>query len=298
MGLVAEWLRPIYEEIRITVFESGYVQADETPIKYLCPGHGKTKQGYLWTFKDPTGEVCYSWHTSRAASCLESTVPENFSGIIQSDGYAAYPAFIKGRGSSIRLASCMAHARRNFVDAKEQAPQHACWILLQMQHLYEIEARLRRQRAGPRLRMVIRQSESRPIMDRIYKILAKLKTSCRYLPAGAMGRAIDYALEQWSRLSLYLEDGRLEIDNNLVENAIRGTAIGKKNWLFIGEAQAGERAAIIYTVLENCRRRGLDPYTYLCDVLRRLPTMTNQQVHQVTPAAWARVVPSEQRKAA
>ena len=85
----------------------------------------------------------------------------------------------------------------------------------------------------------------------------------------------------------YLADGRLEIDNNLVENAIRPTAVGKKNWLFIGEAQAGERGAILYTLIECCRRRGIDPYSYLQDVLSRLPDMTNRQVHQVPPAAWA-----------
>lgn len=112
-----------------------------------------------------------------------------------------------------------------------------------------------------------------------------------------MGQAIDYALGQWSTLEVYLRDGRVEIDNNLVENAIRPTTIGKKNWLFIGEAQAGERSAIIYTVFESCRRRGVDPYAYLRDVLTRLPNMTNRQVPQIIPAAWAKTQRSVQRQA-
>jgi hypothetical protein len=103
-----------------------------------------------------------------------------------------------------------------------------------------------------------------------------------------MGKAIDYALRQWNSLLLYLDDGRLEIDTNLVENAIRPTAIGKKNWLFIGEAQAGDRSAIIYTVIESCRRRGLDPYAYLRDVVTRLPFATNQQIEELTPEGWAK----------
>jgi hypothetical protein len=98
--------------------------------------------------------------------------------------------------------------------------------------------------------------------------------------------AIDYALGQWRTLEIYLADGRVEIDNNLVENAIRPTAIGKKNWLFVGEADAGQRSAIIYTLIESCRRRGLDPYSYLREVLTRLPNMTNHQIPEVTPAAW------------
>ena len=103
-----------------------------------------------------------------------------------------------------------------------------------------------------------------------------------------MGKAIDYALNQWPALLIFLQDGRLEIDNNLVENAIRPTAVGKKNWLFIGDATAGERSAIIYTIIECCRRRGLDPFAYLRDVFTRLPSMTNWQVKDLTPAAWAK----------
>ena len=110
----------------------------------------------------------------------------------------------------------------------------------------------------------------------------------RHLPQSLLGQAIDYAPGQWPTLEVYLNDGRVEIDNNLVENAIRPTAIGKKNWLFIGDAEAGERSAIIYTVIESCRRRGIDPYTYLRDVLTRLPNMTNRQIPEVTPAAWAK----------
>lgn len=100
-----------------------------------------------------------------------------------------------------------------------------------------------------------------------------------------------YATAQMPGLEVYLEDGRIEIDNNLVENAIRPTALGKTNWLFIGEAQAGERSAIIYTVIESCRRHGLNPFAYLKDVLTRLPRMTMQQVPKILPAVWGKPQP-------
>jgi hypothetical protein len=106
---------------------------------------------------------------------------------------------------------------------------------------------------------------------------------------------IDYTLGQWRTLEIYLADGRVEIDNNLVENAIRPTAIGKKNRLFVGEADAGQRSAIIYTVIETCRRQGLNAYQYLREVLSRLPNMTNHQIPKVIPAAWAKAQRSLQR---
>jgi transposase len=276
VGLAADWLKPIYRQIREEVLEGGYVQIDETPIRYLEPGHGKTKLGYLWTYGVPKEDVVFHWETSRAAACLENIIPGDFSGTLQSDGYQAYRSFARSRDDAIVLAGCMAHVRRKFFEAQEQAPKVAGWILWQM-----------RTRAGPNLRAAIRGSQSRMIMNRLHHALIALKTSRRFLPRSLMGAAIDYALGQWSTLLVYLDDGRLEIDNNLIENAIRPTAVGKKNWLFIGEATAGERSAIIYTIVENCRRRGIDPFAYLKDVFAHLPSMTNWQIKEITPKAWA-----------
>ena len=188
--------------------------------------------------------------------------------------------------------------RRKFHDALEQTPRTSGWLLRQIQHLYRGEAGLREQRAGPNLRAAVRAHQSRPIVERLKKALVRLKASGRYLPQSLLGQAIDYTLGQWPTLEIFLNDGRVEIDNNLVENAIRPTAIGKKNWLFIGGAEAGERSAIIFTVIESCRRRGIDPYAYLRDMLTRLPTMTNRQIPEVTPEAWAKAQRTVQRAAA
>jgi transposase len=296
--LAADWLKPIYEQIRTGVLAGGYVQVDETPIEYLEPGNGKTKQGYFWTFNRPGGESFFDWQTSRATACLESIIPSNFIGVLQCDGYSAYPSFANGRGKSVELAGCWAHVRRKFYEAKEHSPKVAGWLLRQLQNLYRIEAALREHRAGPKLRQAVRAWQSGPIVARFQRALVRLKSTGCYLPQSLPGQAIDYALGQWPTLEVFLKDGRIEIDNNLVENAIRPTALGKKNWLFIGDADAGQRSAIVYTLIENCRRRRLDPFAYLRDVLTRLPNMTNRQIPGVIPQAWAKNQLSVQQPAA
>jgi hypothetical protein len=210
--LTAEWLKPIYEQIRTGVMGGGYVQVDETPVDYLAPGHGKTKQGYLWTCSRPGSDVFYRWETSRAAECLHHIIPVDFKGAAQCDGYSAYRAFASQRNGTIALAGCWAHVRRKFHEALEQSPKTAGWIMRQIQHLYRVEARLREQRAGSRLREAVRAHQSKPIVERIEHALVRLKASGRHLPQSLPGMAMDYALGQWRTLDVYLGDGRVEID--------------------------------------------------------------------------------------
>ena len=238
--LCADWLLPIYEQIRTGVMAGGYAQVDETPVAYLAPGNGQTKQGYLWTTCRPGGDVFYRWETSRGAECLERLVPRDFKGVLQSDGYSAYGAFIKTR-DGIELAGCWAHARRKFHEALEQSPRPAGWVMRQIQHLYRIERVLRESKAGPKLREAVRSHQSRPIVGRIKKALVVFKASRRHLPQSLLGQAIDYALGQWTTLEVFLRNGKVEIDNNFVENAIRPTAIGKKtgsSWAKLERANA------------------------------------------------------------
>jgi transposase len=289
--LVSEWLTPIHQQIKTGVMAGGYVQLDETPINYLEPGAGRTLKGYLWTGSRPGGDVFFDWHASRAGECLDTVVPVDFHGTVQCDGYDGYNRLARRSGKEIKLAYCWAHVRRKFNDALEGAPRTAGWMIKQIQLLYRIEARLREQKAGPVLRQAVRASQSRPIVQRIKKACTLLVQSKRFLPQDAISRAMAYALAQMPGLEVYLEDGRIEIDNNLVENAIRPTALGKKNWLFIGEAQAGDRSAIIYTVIETCRRRGIDPYAYLKDALTRLPRMAMKEVPEILPAVWSKPQP-------
>jgi transposase len=287
IGLAAEWFAPLYERIHTGVMAGGYVQTDETMIEYLKPGNGETKQGYFWALKAPRGDTVFVWRTSRSAQALSNIIPADFSGIIGCDGYTVYQSHAAASNERIRLAACWAHVRRKFDEAKVGSPRPAASVLLLIQQLYRIEKQLRARKVGAKLRQVKRSGHSRMIVERIGTLLKHWKEEDRFTPQSLMGKAIDYTLTLWAHLQVYLEDGRIEIDNNLVENAIRPTAVGKKNWLFIGDADTGERSAIMFTIIEACRSRKIDPWEYLRDVLTRLPSMTTGQLHEVMPEAWA-----------
>jgi len=294
VGKTADLLGAIYQHVRTGLKSSGYLQIDETPVRYCRDDDGGGGQGYLWAYHHPGEDVLFEWHTSRSADCLERMLG-NFSGTAQSDGYSAYPAFAKGN-SRIVLAGCWAHARRKFKDAVEETPGMAGWFLNQIGLLYGIEAGLRDRNVCARLRQVARSAASRMILARIQKALRQKMPA--YLPKSRMGLAIGYALSRWEQLERYIDDGRIEIDNNLVENAIRPTALGKKNWLFFGAPDAGQRSAIIYTLLESCRRRGINQREYLLDVLTRLPAMKITEVAELTPARWQAARKAAQNQAA
>jgi transposase len=289
-GMAAEAAGLIMAAIKREVFADGYVQIDETPVKYQDPQReGACGTGYLWVCHNPVRRVSFmQWHTGRGAQCLEQLVPYGFEGLIQCDGYQAYETFATSspRHGKITLAGCLAHARRKFFEAKAEGedPQ---WVLSQMQQLYAIEARLREARAGPQEALAARRQHSAPIMEHIKDRLEHLHAGAKHLPRSLTGEAIRYALKQWSKLEVFLRDGRVQIDSNLVENAIRPSAIGKKNWLFMGDAGTGDRAATFYTLIGNCHREGINAEAYLTDIFQRLPTETNHTVHRLTPKAWA-----------
>lgn len=156
----------------------------------------------------------------------------------------------------------------------------------QIGQLYAVEKQLREQNAGPQLRAAVRAWQSRPILERLRRAMAAVRR--RVLPKSLLGQAIDYTLSRWEALTRSVDDGRLEIDSNLCENAIRPTAVGKKNFLFIGHPAAGQRSAVIYSVLGSCRRHGINPDEYLRDVFERLPKAKTSEVKALTPAAWAK----------
>jgi transposase len=149
--LASEWLKPIYRQIKEQMMRGSYIQVDETPIRYLDPGNGKTGQGYLWVAHRPGEDVLFEWYTTREAKCLDKLIPSDFSGTIQCDGYSAYDRFARHRaieGRPVLFAGCWAHARRGFYEALDHAPKEAGWVLIQIGHLYDIERNLRRQGAS------------------------------------------------------------------------------------------------------------------------------------------------------
>lgn len=284
MEQIAQLAGPVYRAIKEDLLAGHYLQADETPIRYLDPDvKGKSQQGYLWTYSRPGGDVLFEWRTSRAREGPEAFL-KCFRGKLQTDGYAAYESLARTR-SDLILVGCWAHARRGFHEALGES-KLAAWFVRQIGLLYAVEKKLRRQKAGPALRQAVRAWQSQPVLERLQRAMKLVRQ--RTLPQGLLGQAIDYALIRWEALTRYVADGALEIDNNLIENAIRPSALGKKNWLFIGHPSAGERSAILYTLLGSCRRHGLNPFDYLKDLFTRLPAAKITEIKQFTPAAWAK----------
>lgn len=282
IGAVTEWLRPIYRIIGDGIRAGGYMQIDETPVTCIQIEEGGSKKGYLWVFHEPGGDVYFEWHTSRASDCLDAML-KDFKGVVQSDAFPGYACYAKNK-DDIVLSGCWAHARRKFDEARTEAPRLAAWFLRQIGHMYRIESAARNNGVGPNLRQVYRSAGSQMILARIKKALEIKKQ--KHLPGGLMGKAIAYATNNWAELVVFVENGQVEIDNNFVENAIRPTAVGKKNWLFIGHPEAGDRAAIIYTILACCRRLNINAREYLTDVLTRLPSMKMSEVAALTPENW------------
>jgi hypothetical protein len=211
-------LSAISDFLKKQMRQSGYVQVDETPVRFQDPDlPGRCGQGYLWVASVPGQGVVFEWHASRAARCLDSLLGPGYQGKLQSDGYSAYPAFVKNK--AVELFGCWAHARRGFFEALEQAPKVAGWFLNQIGQMYGWERQLRLSRAGPALRQAHRRAHGRMVVERCHRALQLLRP--RYLPQSPMGQAISYALNQWAALARFLDHGEVEIDNNRV-NAARG----------------------------------------------------------------------------
>ncbi len=289
VDLVAGWLQPVVRQMFEKQLASGYVQLDETPIRYLGDSPGKTSKGYLWVCNAPRGDTVFHWATGRGYDQLQRWLPADFNCIIQTDEYKPYNKLAADFKVPAH-AHCWAHVRRRFYQALEagEHPARNRWILHQISLLYRIESRLRKAKTGPALRAAVRAWQSRPILDRLFLVFEKMLQSGKYKPKTITGTAIAYALRQRDGLQVYVKQGQVEIDNNLIENAIRPAALGRKNWLFIGDEDAGWRSAVIYSILQSCKTYGIDPYAYLKDVLERLPHMTIQEIDQITPSAWSK----------
>ena len=265
----------------------------QTPIDYLDPGKGKISTGQLWTYHHYQHGVLYDWHTSRANNCLDRILigggnDTSFSGHLQSDGLAAYRTFVERHDQlAIILVSCLAHIRRKFVEAKGDHTRLTAWILYLIGRIYKVEAACRESNAPPDERLEKRKTESHRIYLHLGKLFKHLETRRSILPKSKLGKALSYARAQSSLLKPCFEDGRIEFDNNLTENAIRPTKLGAKNWMFVGGADTGWRSAIVYTFIEQIRTEGHDPFAYLEWVFEKLITATNQEdLRQLLPKSW------------
>ncbi len=244
---------------------------------------------------DPGQAVVFHWDQSRGSKGLEKLIGTDYRGLLGVDGYSAYRAYVQPR-QEVELIGCWAHARRKFIEAKEQSPRVAGWVLNQIAWLFRWEKTHDRQPLPANARDWVRASHSRMVVKRIGQALRVLLK--RYRPKSLMRQAIEYTLNQWRPLTALLDHPQAELSNNFVENAIRPSALGKKNWLFIGHKQAGQRSAIVYSLTETCRMLGINPYEYLKDVLARLPLTSDSELATLTPTGWKKAKETQFAQAA
>jgi transposase len=293
MGYAAAEVAPVVARLREMLLASTRIFADETVVPVLDPGRGRTKQGYFWAIgRDdrpwagtlPPG-VVYSYAPGRG-HIHATTLLGNYRGILQCDGYGAYKKLggSKSAATPVTLAFCWSHVRRGFYDlAKAKAPI-ATEALQRIGALYAIEARVRGKTAAERL--AVRQAESKPLVEalRIW-----FDTQIAKLPArGPMAGAIRYALNHWDGLRRFLEDGRIEIDSNSIERAMRPVSLSRKNSLFAGSDEGGENWACLASLIETCKLNGVNPQAYFTALLTRLVNGWPQnRIDELMPWHWA-----------
>jgi transposase len=273
-------LEPLYERLVKRVRGSSYLMADETPIPVQTKDKpGSTHKGYHWVYYAPLDKlVCFDYRKGRGRDGPEEFL-ETFRGMLQTDGYGAYDIYEKRDG--ITLFGCMAHARRKFDKAKDNDPERAEFVLERMKKLYMTEREAREKDLTLEQRKELRIEKSLPVLEELEKWMREQLPDV--LPKSSIGQAITYTLGLWPRLTRYIQNGQVEIDNNLIENSIRIVALGRKNYMFAGSHEAAQQAAMIYSFLGTCKINNIEPYAWLKDTLTRIPDHSIQKLDELLP---------------
>jgi transposase len=283
VGRIGVALQPLADRLTALLLERQILHADETPVQQLDPGSGKTKRAYLWAYMSNVLEtgppiVVFDYQTSRSGAHARNFLAD-WKGSLMVDDFGGYKAIF---GQGVTELGCFAHARRKYFELNEaQANPIAQEALTRIAALYEIEARGRVMSVAERAEL--RQREALPLLASMHDWLKA--TRMTVANGGGTAKAIDYSLKRWPALSRYAGSGKLPIDNNPVENAIRPICLGKKNWLFTGSERAGKRAAAIQSLLATAALNGLDPAAWLRNTLEKLPTCLNSEIDSLLPLA-------------
>ena len=262
------------------MLHSNYLHADETPIKVMDKDKkGQTHRGYYWVYQDSIGKmVLFDYREGRGREGPQEIL-QGFTGYLQTDGYVAYDVFAKRQ--DITLIHCMAHARRMFNDALENDEARASHALKEIQKLYTIERICKEQQLNFAETKEVRRLRSVRILRDLGLWLQQQYV--QVLPQSAIGKAIAYSLQRWERLSADVNDGKLNIDNNPVENSIRPVALGRKNYLFAGSHETAKRSGMLYSLLGTCKMHHIEPYNWLKDVLHCIADHPVNKVQELHP---------------
>ena len=265
-------LRALYHRLRELVLSSDYIQVDESTVPVINSEKHKTVKAYLWMVRSvPKNMVFFHYDKGSRAQKVIVNLLKNFQGAIQTDGYAAYSIYEQKKG--VLLLGCWAHARRKFEESLKEDKAGAEYALAQIGKIYRVEEMATEQQLNDEQRAELRKKLAYPILCAFEKWIANYYP--KVLPKGRMGKALSYTYSIFHRLTRYHLDGRYKPDNNLAENAIRPLALGRKNYLFCGNHDAAENAAVIYSLLGCCKANDVNPRKWMTDVLTRIPTYNN-----------------------
>jgi transposase len=280
-GWCSEQVEPVVKAMADYICAQRLIQSDETSVRMQLPD-GQMETARLWAYGLPWAEVVFDFRTDKSQQGPKEFLHRTRASYLQADGGSSYlPVFPALR---LKHIACMAHIRRDLFEARDDAPLAVDLILAAMQKLYRIERQAKEQTLSLEERLGLRQREAKPI----FLDLEELMTTARQtvLPKSPLGKALAYGHNQWPAMARYLEVAEAEIDNNSIEHALRGVVLGRRNWLHVGQETGGGRAANLFSLMVTCKRLGVEPYAYLHDVLRRLPSHPNKDIWQLTPRGW------------
>ena len=285
MRSLATIVLPLVELLRQRTMQSAVLGIDETPCAQLCPGLGRTRSAYLYAKYGDAAHpyVCFDFASHKDEINVRRIVG-SYQGYLQSDAYICYELIVQASGQAIIPVGCWAHARRKFEPLVQGGPHpQASWIMSQIQKLYDIEDRARTLTDSER--HALRQAESRPLVTAIGTWLEQRDQ--QELPRSPLRLGVNYLRKRWEAFERFLENGAIPIDNNRTEACIKGPVMGKKAWLFLGSDNAGETAAIFYTLTMSCKRHCIDVQAYLLDVFRRIKQASPAELESLLPDRWS-----------
>lgn len=287
---IADWvsatcalITPLYEALKNLVLQSNYLHVDESPIKVLDKDKkGTTHRGYFWVYQNSVQRlVLFDYRQGRDKQGPEEML-KDFKGHLQTDAYSAYDSF--KQKEDITVLNCMAHARRMFFDALENDPARATYALEQFGLLYDIERKAKSQSLPLSEVRELRQAEAVVVLLSFEQWMKQ--EYVKVPPKSAISKALGYNISRWKELMVYTTDGKLNIDNNPVENSIRPVAIGRKNYLFAGSHEAAKRSAMLYSLMGTCKLHGVSPMVWLTDVLKRINSHPINKISELLPQNW------------
>jgi transposase len=283
----AELLSPLYERLKMFVLESKVTGTDDTPVRVLDKTlPGTTRTGRFWPYVGDRDHpaVVFDYTATRERAGPEKFL-ESYQGYLQADAYVAYDSFFTKPERGLVEVACWAHTRRHFHQALENDPARMGAVLALIARLYAVEKTARRSAiVGDELRL-LRQQGAVPVLAELHAYLLKIREEV--LPRSTAGQAVSYALKNWVALTRYTEDGGLAIDNNHTERSLRGIAVGRNNWLFVGSDRGGRTMAVLRSFVGSCETVKVDPFEWFRDVLSRIEEQSIQALDELLPHRWA-----------